>query len=127
MPRPRSQQFLEGLFQNLGHCQDYFKQEKAFTILLDLLDLPCSPALMQKNGGYGSIVALFRIATEVKAYDALAAIIKRTAVWLEHTKWFWDREDGFKESVLSGMVNPSKLHPFSRCFSSLLVWTLTLS
>ncbi|GAA5975362.1 hypothetical protein JCM5350_006450 [Sporobolomyces pararoseus] len=99
--------FLEGLFQNLGHCQDYFKQEKAFTILLDLLDLPCSPALMQKNGGYGSIVALFRIATEVKAYDALAAIIKRTAVWLEQTKWFWDREDGFKESVLSGMVNPT--------------------
>ncbi|GAA6006127.1 hypothetical protein JCM11491_002040 [Sporobolomyces phaffii] len=99
--------FLEGLFQNLGHCQDYFKQEKAYTILLDLLDLPCSPALMQRNGGYGSIVALFRIATEVKAHDALAAITKRTAVWLEHTKWFWDRDDGFKESVLSGMVNPT--------------------
>ncbi|GAA5851451.1 hypothetical protein JCM3766R1_000331 [Sporobolomyces carnicolor] len=99
--------FLEGLFQNLGHCQEYFKQEKAFTILLDLLDLPCSPALMQKNGGYGSIVALFRIATEVQAFIAIAAILKRTAVWLEETQWFWDREDGFKESVLSGMVNPS--------------------
>ncbi|GAA5906785.1 E3 ubiquitin-protein ligase TOM1 [Sporobolomyces salmoneus] len=99
--------FLEGLFQNLGHCQEYFKQEKAFTILLDLLDLPCSPALMQKNGGYGSIVALFRIATEVQAFGALEAILKRTEIWLGKTEWFWSRRDGQKESVLGSMVNPS--------------------
>jgi len=61
---------------------------------------------MQRNGGYGSIVALFRIATEVKASDAISAILRRTSVWLEETKWFWDRKDGFKESTLSTMVNP---------------------
>ncbi|GAA6062543.1 hypothetical protein JCM10212_004309 [Sporobolomyces blumeae] len=98
--------FLEGLFQNLGHCQDYFAQEKSFTILLDLLDLPCSPALMQRNGGYGSVVALFRIATEVKAGEAIVAILLRTAFWLHETKWFWDRPDGLKDSVLAGMANP---------------------
>ncbi|GAA5961735.1 hypothetical protein JCM21900_000844 [Sporobolomyces salmonicolor] len=115
--------FLEGLFQNLGHCQDYFGQEKSFTILLDLLALPCSPALMQKNGGYSSIVALFRIASEVKAAESLTAILRRTDKCLDETKWFWDKPDGFKESSLSSMINPSpeELAEQQACFRSLTV------
>ncbi|GAA5939453.1 E3 ubiquitin-protein ligase TOM1 [Sporobolomyces koalae] len=99
--------FLEGLFQNLGHCQDYFKDDESYNVLLDLIDCPCSPALMQRNGGYGSIVALFRIATEVKAYEALVHIMARTERWLGKTEWFWKRENGFDESILRGMISPT--------------------
>ena len=72
-------QFLEGLFQNVGHTQDFIEHKgKAFDLLLDLLELPCSPAIMLKNGGYSSIVALFRISSEIKAAEALTAILGRT-------------------------------------------------
>ncbi|GAA6031536.1 hypothetical protein JCM8097_006506 [Rhodosporidiobolus ruineniae] len=102
--------FLEGLFQNLGHVQDFIAQPRAFEVCLDLLELPYCPAVMQKNGGYSSIVAIFRIASEVKAAEAITAILKRTDKWLAATTWFWDRsgEDEIKhESTLSKMLNPS--------------------
>ncbi|GAA5986703.1 hypothetical protein JCM10908_003863 [Rhodotorula pacifica] len=77
--------FLEGLFQNVGHTQDFIEREP-FDLLLDLLELPCSPAIMLKNGGYSSIVALFRISSEIKAAEALTAILGRTDKWLIETK-----------------------------------------
>ncbi|GAA5889291.1 hypothetical protein JCM6882_000697 [Rhodosporidiobolus microsporus] len=99
--------FLEGLFQNLGHVNDFIAQPNAFEVVLDLLDLPYCPAIMQKNGGYSSIVAIFRIATEVKAPEAISSILKRTDKWLKETTWFWDTKDVAHESTLGGMVNPS--------------------
>jgi E3 ubiquitin-protein ligase HUWE1 len=63
---------------------------------------------MQKNGGYSSIVAIFRIASEVKAAQAISAILKRIDKWLNETTWFWDKKDGVaRESTLGAMVNPS--------------------
>ncbi|GAA5942817.1 hypothetical protein JCM10213_002959 [Rhodosporidiobolus nylandii] len=102
--------FLEGLFQNLGHVGDFVAQDNAFDVVLDLLALPYTPAIMQKNGGYSSIVAIFRIATEVKAAEALTSILKRTDKWLADTTWFWDvqpAEGAARESTLAAMVNPS--------------------
>jgi E3 ubiquitin-protein ligase HUWE1 len=104
-------QFLEGLFQNVGHTQDFIEHKgKAFDLLLDLLELPCSPAIMLKNGGYSSIVALFRISSEIKAAEALTAILGRTDKWLNETKWFWEptqSDDGDRKSTLAAMVHPS--------------------
>ncbi|GAA6015032.1 hypothetical protein JCM10207_008710 [Rhodosporidiobolus poonsookiae] len=100
--------FLEGLFQNMGHVEDFVAQPGAFDIVLDLLALPFCPAIMQQNGGYSSIVAIFRIATESKAAAAISAILKRTDKALNETTWFWDVEEGVpRESTLGAMVQPS--------------------
>ncbi|GAA6048825.1 hypothetical protein JCM3770_003640 [Rhodotorula araucariae] len=102
--------FLEGLFQNLGHTTDFLgNSTRAFDLVLDLLDLPCCPAIMQKNSGYSSIVAIFRIASEIKAAEALTAILQRTDKWLNETRWFWDvpTEGVARESTLGAMANPS--------------------
>ncbi|GAA5986987.1 hypothetical protein JCM10908_000979 [Rhodotorula pacifica] len=103
--------FLEGLFQNNGHTQDFIEHKsKPFDLLLDLLELPSSPAIMLKNGGYSSIVALFRISSEIKAAEALTAILGRIDKWLNETKWFWEptaSEDGDRKSTLAAMVHPS--------------------
>ncbi|GAA5969495.1 hypothetical protein JCM11641_008133 [Rhodosporidiobolus odoratus] len=101
--------FLEGLYQNLGHVSDFLGEDRAFDVVLDLLELPYCPAIMQKNGGYSSIVAIFRIATEVNASDALSAILKRTDKYLAETTWFWEpkAEGVARESTLGGMINPS--------------------
>ncbi|KPV73687.1 uncharacterized protein RHOBADRAFT_16819 [Rhodotorula graminis WP1] len=102
--------FLEGLFQNLGHTTDFLgNSTRAFDLILDLLELPCCPAIMLKNSGYSSVVAIFRIASEIKAPEALAAILKRTDKWLDETRWFWDTpsEGVARESTLGVMVNPS--------------------
>ncbi|GAA6003447.1 E3 ubiquitin-protein ligase TOM1 [Rhodotorula paludigena] len=102
--------FLEGLFQNLGHTTDFLgNSTRAFELVLDLLELPCCPAIMVKNSGYSSIVAIFRIASEIKAPESLAAVLGRTNKWLEQTRWFWDvsRDNVARESTLGAMVNPS--------------------
>ncbi|BGP42101.1 E3 ubiquitin-protein ligase tom1 [Rhodotorula kratochvilovae] len=102
--------FLEGLFQNLGHTTDFLgNSTRAFDLVLDLLELPCCPAIMLKNSGYSSIVAIFRIASEIKAAEALTAILKRTDKWLNETRWFWDvpTEGVARESTLGAMVNPA--------------------
>lgn len=91
--------------------QDFIDHSgQPFELLLDLLDLPCSPAIMLKNGGYSSIVAIFRMSTEVKAPEALAAILTRTEKWLDETRWLWDAptsEAGDRKSTLAAMAHPS--------------------
>ncbi|GAA5823738.1 hypothetical protein JCM11251_003273 [Rhodosporidiobolus azoricus] len=115
--------FLEGLFQNLGHVNDFIAQDNAFEVVLDLLELPYCPAIMQKNGGYSSIVAIFRIATEVKAPEAISSILRRIDKWLKETTWFWDMDQVAHESTLGGMVNPSEeaLEAQSKRFRSLTI------
>lgn len=94
----------------MGHTTDFLGDTaRSFDLVLDLLELPCCPAIMLKNSGYSSIVAIFRIASEIKAPEALAAILKRTDKWLTETRWFWDvpTEGVARESTLGAMVNPS--------------------
>ncbi|EMS22762.1 E3 ubiquitin-protein ligase HUWE1 [Rhodotorula toruloides NP11] len=103
--------FLEGLFQNTGQVIDDFfgATDKVFETLLDLLALPCSPAIMEKNNGYSSIAAMFRIATETKASEVLSCILRRTDKWMKKTEWFWNTTatDGLaRESPLAAMVSP---------------------
>ncbi|BGP26526.1 E3 ubiquitin-protein ligase HUWE1 [Rhodotorula toruloides] len=104
--------FLEGLFQNTGQVVDDFfgVTDKVFETLLDLLALPCSPAIMEQNNGYSSIAAMFRIATETKASEVLSCILRRTDKWMHETEWFWNAtatEGLARNSPLTAMVSPS--------------------
>lgn len=105
-------QFLEGLFQNSGQVVDDFfgTTDKVFETLLDLLALPCAPAIMARNNGYSSIAAMFRLATETKAPEVLSCILRRTDRWMKETEWFWNTTatDGLaRDSPLAAMISPS--------------------
>ncbi|GAA5993716.1 hypothetical protein JCM10908_001345 [Rhodotorula pacifica] len=102
---------LEGLSQNVGHTQDSIERNgEPFDMWLDLLELPCSPAIIFKNGGYSSIVTLLRISSEIKAPEALTTTLGRTDKRLNETKRFRETsadEDGDRKSTLAAIVHPS--------------------
>ncbi|KAI5477219.1 E3 ubiquitin-protein ligase HUWE1 [Pseudohyphozyma bogoriensis] len=96
--------FLEGLFQNLGHCKDFIRLDP-IPIILDIFALPCAPHTSPNTPAFVSMSTLFRVMSEVKPPEVAAAVLKEIKAYLEKTSWFWS---GFSvESRLTSLVAPS--------------------